>query len=182
MVILSVLLNLVVFNANYFLKMSSSMQRDSGGPLLCKRQDIWYLTGKTSMPSCEISNKLLWNAKLNRFYVHWEQFTISGIVSWGYGCGTAGLPPVYTHVFEFVTSGWLKTNGDIWETRYFILNMTSILYVVHFKTRTIFAEIKYRVHVVYFKYYLVQSYWEEVIKNPIIRLWNENRIRLNFRC
>lgn len=43
------------------------MQRDSGGPLLCKRQDIWYLTGKTSMPSCEISNKLLWNAKLNRF-------------------------------------------------------------------------------------------------------------------
>lgn len=48
--------------------------------------------------------------------------------------------------------------------------MTSILYVVHFKTRTIFAEIKFRVHVVYFKYYLVQSYWEEVIKNPIIRL------------
>lgn len=43
------------------------MQRDSGGPLLCKRQDIWYLTGKTSMTSCEISNKLLWNAKLNRF-------------------------------------------------------------------------------------------------------------------
>lgn len=80
--------------------------------------------------------------QIKPFYVHWEPFTISGIVSWGYGCGTAGSPPVYTHVFEFVTSGWLKTNGDIWETRYFILNMTSILYVLHFKTRTIFAEIK----------------------------------------
>ncbi|XP_061181074.1 transmembrane protease serine 9-like [Saccostrea echinata] len=54
--------------------------RDTGGPLLCKRNDVWYLTG---------------------------------IVSWGFGCGTAGLPPVYTHVFEYVTSGWLKTEGDI---------------------------------------------------------------------
>ncbi|XP_062574746.1 serine protease 53-like [Saccostrea cucullata] len=54
--------------------------RDTGGPLLCKRNDVWYLTG---------------------------------IVSWGFGCGTAGLPPVYTHVFEYVTSGWLRTEGDI---------------------------------------------------------------------
>lgn len=86
---------------------------------------------------------------------YWERFMILGIVSWGFGCGMVGFFLVYIYVFEFVIFGWLKINGDIWGIWYFILDMILILYVVYFKMRWIFVEIKCRVYVVYVKYYLV---------------------------